>query len=222
MHYFQQVKKLFLKDLSLEIKHFTALSSSLLYLFCIVFIHYLGIEIAEMSSNTGYWNVQFWLCMVLISIFIIPKYFYFSCKKRPLYYFSLVMPEIFWIAKVLYTTFILLLISFLTFLIFGILFFFPFNFFHLPYFFVVLLGGIFFFVLTFGLTSFLAFRSRHGYLMTAVLGIPLVLPVVALLFKTTLYLMHGIIHPQLIGLLMGSNVIIFFLSLLLFPYLWQQ
>ncbi len=217
---FREIKTLFIKDFILDLHHLFSFWGCLLYVGCIIFIHYLGIELAELSHNTAHWNIQFWLCIVLMALFLVPKYF--SLDKPKLFYlYTLTPPEVYFFSRTFYLSTILSIIAICCYLIFILLFFNPLSGKFFGIFLLLVLLGNNFFSTCFCLICFMAFRSGYGYFLFSILAIPLSLPIIALLFKTSLYLIHGILHTTLFCILVSCNVIFYCIAFILFPYLWK-
>jgi heme exporter protein B len=215
-----EIKHLVIKDIRLELKQKYALNGILLYIISTIFLCALAFERIIIPVT---WNALFWVILLFAAVNAVSKSFIQENQGRQLYYYSLASAQAIILAKMIYNIILMLVLS--------ILFYFIFTLFlgsyienHVLFFATIALGGIGFASL-FTMVSAIASRTNNNFALMAVLGFPIILPLLVLLIKVSKSSLTntGIssIIPSLVGLA-GLNLIIIILSGLLFPYLWRD
>ncbi len=212
------------KEALLELRNKYALAGLLLYVFSTIFVLYLALSNQGGAKNieVKYWNVLFWIVMLFSSINTITKSFVHENSNRYLYYYALVSPTVIITAKMIYNVLLMLLISSLSLLLFAIVLGTPIQNFQL--FFVVILLGAIAFSFLFTLLSSIATKAGNASL-TAILGLPLIVILILYLMRLSrecFFITHS--ENLMINLMILSlfNLVLFILSLILFPYLWRD
>ena len=208
------------KEIMLEWRQYSALSGILLYLVSTVFLTYLAFDglISEKS-----WNALFWIIMLFAAINAILKSFIQEHENRHLYYYTIVSPRYVIIAKILYNALLLMLLAVAGFGIFVAFMGNPSE--SLPVFFINMLFGMMGFSSALCLVSAIAARVRNNFTLMAVLGFPLVLPLLLLLIRVSGQSIYGTdlksVAPDLLVILLLISITIV-LSNILFPYIWKE
>lgn len=214
-----QIIALVKKDLLLEWRQRHALFGILLYVFSTVFV----INLMVKEPEDTIWNAMFWVVQLFVCVNAVAKSFLQENKGRLLYFYSLVHPRYFIAAKLIYNVLLMILFSGVS-LLCCILFLgnpliHPFYFLG-----VVLLGGISLSLLFTMLAAIAAQASQNAALM-AIMGFPLVMPILMLLTGISQSAFAPVVQPGLPGmfaLLAGMDVLVIALALILFPYLWKE
>ncbi len=208
------------KEFTLEWRHKYALGGVLLYLVSMVFVAYLAFD-GLIPVQT--WNALFWLIMLFAAMNAILKSFVQEAESRQLYYYTLMAATDFMAAKILYNTLLMMGLG-----VAGLLIFVAFmgNPMAAPGLFLGnLLLGMLGFAAVLSLISAIASRAKNNFTLMAVLGFPLVLPLLLLLIRVS---RAGIQGPPFAGvstdllLVVLILVISLSLSMLLFPYIWRH
>lgn len=141
-----------------------------------------------------------------------------------LYFYSIVSPVEFVIAKLLYNTILMALMALVSLLLF-------FIFLENPVFYVarfvgiVLLGGISL-SLVFTLMSAIAAKAQQNAALIAILGFPVILPLLLLLIKLSKSAFAEVFREgvvwQLAGFIIVLDILVIVLATILFPYLWKD
>ena len=141
-----------------------------------------------------------------------------------LYYYSLAPPVQFILAKLIFNIFLLLIMTLIS-----ILFFFVFLGFPVvnPAIFMVIsvLGGISL-SLVFTLMSAIAAKAQHNASLIAILGFPVILPLLLLLMRLSKLAFAEVFKEgavwQLTGIIIGLDALVVTLAIILFPFLWKD
>jgi heme exporter protein B len=213
---FQLVKK----DLLLEFRQQHTLYGMLLYVASTIFVLYLSVN--EMESNV--WNGLFWVIQLFVCVNAVAKSFLQESRGRMLYYYSITGPVQFVLSKIIYNVLIMLVMSVLSLFLFYL-------FFNNPvtqagkFLLIVLLGGGSI-SLVFTLMSAIAAKAQQNAALMAILGFPVILPLLILLMRLSKSAFNEIFREgavmQLSLLIIGLDVLIIMLSIILFPYLWKD
>jgi len=214
------VMALLKKDLLLELRQQHTLYGILLYIASTVFV--LSLSVDELEANV--WNGLFWVIQLFICVNAVAKSFLQESKGRMLYYYAIVSPVEFVIAKLLYNIVIMLVMSAISLFLF-------FIFLNNPvskagqFLGIVLLGGASI-SLVFTLMSAIAAKAQQNAALIAILGFPVILPLLLLLMRLSKTAFNEIFKEgallQLAGLITGLDALIIVMAIVLFPYLWKE
>ncbi len=216
----KEIRYLILKDMMLEWKQKYAINGILLYILSTIFLCSLAFE-GLLEPDT--WNALFWVVLLFAAVNAVSKSFVQEAPGRQLYYYSLARPEAVILAKIIYNVLMMLLLSLLFHIIFTL---FLGNFVKNPLlFFLAVVTGSMGLAALFTMISAIASRTNNNSALMAILGFPVILPLLLLLIKTSRAAIH---HMSWEGSglwllsLGGIIIIIITLSTLLFPYLWRE
>jgi heme exporter protein B len=205
------------KDLLLELRQ-----QHTLYVASTIFV--LSLSIDELDAKV--WNGFFWVIQLFICVNAVAKSFLQESKGRMLYYYSIVSPGAFIIAKLLYNLILMLIMSLISLLLYS--FFIPKNYplsNALEFTGIVVLGGASI-SLVFTLMSAIAAKASHNAALMAILGFPVILPLLLLLMRLSKTAFNEIFKEgavlQLTGLIIGLDALIIAMAVVLFPYLWKE
>ncbi len=217
--FINRVKVLVAKDIKLEIRQQYTFYGILLYVICTIFIIYLSLNEPEEKV----WNALFWITQLFICVNAVAKSFLGESKGRMLYYFSIVSASEFIVSKIIFNSIIVLLMSLLSFLAFTLLLGDPLVS-GLKFLMIALLGGVSLsFVFTF--LAAIAAKAQQSSAIMTIMGFPIIIPQILLLMKISGIAFSTVVQSgllQMIGLIIGLDVMIVLLSLILFPYLWKE
>ncbi len=215
-----EIKLLVIKDIRLEFKQKYAINGILLYIVSTIFLCSLAFGgIIEPLT----WNALFWVILLFAAVNAISKSFIQESPGRHYYYYTMASAQSVILAKMVYNMLLMMLLSVLFIIIFN-LFLGNFVHNHLLFYTCILLGGTGFASL-FTMVSAIASRTNNNFALMAVLGFPIILPLLVLLIKISKQALEmnsgAAVWPGLLALT-GLNIIIIILSGLLFPYLWRD
>lgn len=207
------------KDLLLEWRQKHTLYGVVLYIGSTVFAVYLMAGRPEASV----WNVLFWLTQLFVVVNSVARSFLQEPAQRFRYYYTLVKPQTFLLAKMLYSVVLQLIMTGISLALFSVLLGWPLE--KSGLFIAVATLGSLSLSVVFTFLSAIAARAGQNAALMAILGFPLVTPVLLILSKlagkalTEAYVTGW---WQLAGVMMGLNVLVIILGIILFPFLWHE
>lgn len=216
----KSVFSLLKKDLLLELRQQHTLYGILLYIASTVFVLSLSVQ----EPGAGVWNGLFWVIQLFICVNAVAKSFLQESKGRMLYYYSIVSPGAFILAKLLYNLILMLVMSLISLLLYTVFIDGPvIN--VVQYTGIVLLGGASI-SLVFTLMSAIASKASHNAALMAILGFPVILPLLLLLMQLSKTALNEIFKEgailHLTGLILGLDALVVAMAVVLFPYLWKD
>ncbi|MCA1761651.1 MAG: heme exporter protein CcmB [Cryomorphaceae bacterium] len=219
----KEITAIFLRDLRMEWRQPHAVGSILLYIVASIFVAYLGFkQVVDVQT----WNALFWIIVLFAAFNAASRSFSLENSGRRIYLYTLARPEAVILGKMLYNAFLLTVMVFLGMFIYaGVIGIAPLedpDWLALGV--ALFLGGIgLAFVLT--LISALAAQSDNNLGLMAILGLPVILPLLLILIRFSKNAIDGIAWSangtyalQLVALALLSLG----LSYILFPYLWRE
>lgn len=215
-----KIVALFKKDVLLEFRQQHTFYGVLLYIASTIFVLYLSID----NPDLNVWNGLFWVIQLFICVNAVAKSFLQESKGRMLYFYTISSPTQFIIAKILYNVLIMVIMSMLSLLLFSVFMGNPIN--NMAKFTgVVLLGGASI-SMVFSIMSAIAAKAQQNAALVAILGFPVILPLLMLLMRLSKTAFNEVFKQgalfELMGLIIGLDVLIILLAIILFPYLWKD
>jgi heme exporter protein B len=168
------------------------------------------------------WLALLWIVQLFTTLQATGRSFQRDANERFYYLRMISKPGLFIIAKTLYNVLILFILALLTFAMLSL--FFGSQVDNAGMFVLVFFLGAIGFSNLFTLLSAIAARTNNPVLL-AILGFPIVLPLIMLVIKLSTAVDTSLIQNDIyLGLaaVLVLDVIIFILSLVLFPYLWKD
>jgi heme exporter protein B len=215
----KHIVALFKKDLLLEIRQQYTFYGILLYVASTIFVLYLAMGQPEEKV----WNGLFWMIQLFICVNAVAKSFLQESRGRMLYFYSIAGARDFIISKLLFNAALMVLMSITSLVLFRLLLG---DVLVNPLLFtgIVCLGGCSL-SLVFTFLAAIAARAQQNAALMAILGFPLIIPQVLILMRISNIAFSDVIQSglgQLIGLLVGLDVLVIALSVILFPFLWKD
>lgn len=215
-----EVKAFIRKDLLLEWRQRATIGGVVLYLVSTVFLAYLAFDgLADLRT----WNALFWLILLFTAINAIQKSFLQENESRHLYYYTLISARGVINAKIFYNALLMTILGLAGLFVFMMFMGNPIASFSL--FLVNMILGTSAFAAVLTLISAIASRSRNNFTLMAILGFPLVLPVLLVLIRVSEMALEGAsfatASPDLL-ILLSLVLITLILSNMLFPYIWKE
>jgi heme exporter protein B len=218
----KEIYHLIAKEFTLEWRQKYAISGVLLYVgstIYTVFISY-GLKTGAITQQT--WNALFWVVLLFAAVNALTKSFTQESKNRNLYYYTIASPQSIIVSKTIYNFLVMLLISFLCWLVFTLLIGDGVT--DNLLFFVTLIIGSMSLATSLTLISGISSNTSNPATMMAILGFPVIIPVLLLLIKISKHAIMGLeqslVYDELITLL-AINLIVVALSYILFPFIWK-
>jgi heme exporter protein B len=207
------------KDLLMEWRQKHTLFGVLLYVGATVFVIYM----MSGQPEARIWNALFWITQLFVAVNSVAKSFLQEHPNRFRYYFTLVKPTTFLLAKMVYSILLMFVMSLVSLLLYYVMLGWP-----------LVQGGLFIIIAMVGSLSLsavftflsaLAARANQNSALMAILGFPLVTPVLMILSRLAAKALEPVYMPDWSGLalvLLSLDVLVIFLGLILFPFLWQE
>jgi heme exporter protein B len=207
------------KEFKIEWRQKNSLFGIVLYLLSLVFLIY---NLQE-EPDSLVWNSLIWLCVLFISINSVAKSFMSEHKGRWMYYYTVHHPQTLIGAKLIYNTIYMAVIGAINLMLFN--FFIGFPAINKPLFIGLFLLGAISFGLLFTFLSAIVSKVNNNTTLLAVLGFPLVFPLILILSDLSISLFLPVMVKgwnQFFIALLAMDALIVGLSLVLFPYLWKE
>ncbi|MEI8280619.1 MAG: heme exporter protein CcmB [Bacteroidota bacterium] len=207
------------KDLLIEWRQKHTLFGVLLYVGATVFVVYM----MSGQPEAKIWNALFWLTQLFVAVNSVAKSFLQEHPNRFRYYFTLVKPTTFLLAKIIYSTTLLLAMSLVSLLLFNVLLGNPLE--QIGLFVIITCVGSISLSVVFTFLSAIAARANQNAALMAILGFPLVTPVLMILSNLALKAISPVYQPgwwSLAAVLLLLDALVVVLGLILFPFLWQE
>ncbi len=209
------------KDFLLELRQKYAINGILLYVVSTIFVVQLCIG---RVIDENIWIALFWIILLFAAFNAVSKSFVQESAARRLYYYMLAPAVSVVLSKMIYNALLMLILGFLSLLLFMVFMGFPgFNMtLFLPAFILGCIG------ISGALTmvSAIASRSGNNAALMAILGFPVVVPLLLLLVNASrLSLKGGLAAVEIlksISALFLIDVVVIVLAVILFPYLWRD
>lgn len=207
------------KELLLEWRQKYALYGILLYVFSTLFVIFMTVQQPQAKT----WNALFWVIQLFITVNTVAKSFLQESHGRMLYYYTLSSPGSFMIAKLIYNIALMLVMSLVSLLLYAGLMGSPLT--NTSFFIgMVLLGGTSL-SLVFTMLAAIASRAGQNAALMAIMGFPLVIPMLIILSQASESAFLPVYQPglmRMILMLCGLDILVLALSLILFPFLWKN
>ncbi|GAA4359771.1 heme exporter protein CcmB [Hymenobacter saemangeumensis] len=223
MQLLSEISTLLAKDFRLEWRQRAALGGMLLYVGSTVFVAFLSFSLRGGQPPAPAWNALFWVILLFAAVNAVAKGFMQESPGQRLYYYTLVRPQAIILAKMLYNALLLLAVALLGLLLYTVFLGNPIQ--NHTLFLANLVLGAVGFATTLTLVSGIAAKAGgNGATLMAVLGFPVMVPMLLLLIKVSKNALDGLdwsVSQGSVLTLLALNMIVAALSYLLFPFLWR-
>ena len=208
------------KEVKLELRLKYALGGIMLYVVSTVFVCYLSFKrIVDVPT----WNALFWIIILFAATNAIAKSFLQESSGRLLYLYTLTSPKSIILSKIIYNSVLVSVLSLVTVFFYAL---FLGNIIQdIPQFITVMLVGAMGLSSSLTLISAIASKANNNVSLMAILGFPIILPLLITVIKASKNAIDGIdwsVNTKYLLVLLALNLIIATLSYLLFPYLWRD
>lgn len=207
------------KELLTELRQQYAFLGVVLYVVSTSFVLYLAI--AEPEKKV--WNGLFWVLMLFVCVNAVARSFLQENRGRMLYYYSIGSARSFILAKLIFSSLQMIAMSFISWLIVRVLMGDPVA--NTGLFLFVLFMGSISLGLVFTLLSAIVARANQNAAMMAILGFPLVIPLLLVIMnisKQAISSPDGPLPLPVMGMLLGYDLLIIMLSVILYPFIWKD
>lgn len=217
----RRITALLKKDLLLELRQQHTFYGILLYIASTIFVLHLSMP---ESPDAAVWNSLFWVIQLFVCVNTVAKSFLQESRGRMLYFYSISSPVEFVIAKLLFNVILMAVMSLVSLVLF-------FTFLDNPvanslwFTGIVILGGTSI-SLVFTLMSAIAAKAQQNAALIAILGFPVILPILLLLMRLSKAAFAEIFKEgailQLAALIGMMDLMVIVLAVILFPFLWKD
>jgi len=217
----KEINELVRKDFLLELRQKYAINGILLYVVSTIFV--VQLCIGRVIDETT-WIALFWIILLFAAFNAVSKSFVQESAARRLYYYMLAPAVSVVLSKMIYNSMLMLILGLLSLLVFIVFMGFPeFNLtLFLPSFALGCIG------ISGALTmvSAIASRSGNNAALMAILGFPVVVPLLLLLVNASRLSLKAMVPvtdivKSISGLFL-IDVVVVVLAIILFPYLWRD
>lgn len=211
------------KEILLEWRQRHALNGILLYMVSTIFICYLSFNVKRNVLHPLTWNALFWIIQLFVAINAVAKSFIQEREGRYLYYYSLFSPQSLIVARILYNSGLMLILAFLGYFVYSLILGNPIG--NIGLFITNLLLAAISFSLALTMISAIASKASNSQTLMAILGFPIVLPMLLMIIKISKNALDGLSFSSASGeiaTLLAINAIVGTASYILFPYLWRN
>jgi heme exporter protein B len=211
------------KEIFIEWRMKYALSGMILYLTSSVFLGYITFNLGRVPINVPTWNVLFWIIMLFVATNSIAKSFIQESKERQLYYYTIANPQSIIISKIMFNSLLMVFLVMAGFLIYILLLGNPVD--DIGLFVFTLIIGAVGFSASFTMISSIASKASNSGTLMAILGFPIIIPMLLLLIKISRTAIEGLNRTTIydeITTLLAIIIISITTSIILFPYLWRS
>ncbi len=215
-----QINALLWKEFVLEFRNRNALNGIILYVFSTIFIVYQSFRVVP---DIPVWNALLWIIILFSSVNAVNKTFQNDGMGRQYYLYLLANPVAIILSKIVYNVVLLSFLSLVSAVFYGIVLGNPVHQYG-NFLLVLLLGSI-------GLSSLLtmisaiSYKSGNAIGMVAVLGFPVMIPLIITIIKASKGVADGLpfnTYSKYLLTMAGLDVVVIALSVILFPYLWRD
>ncbi len=207
------------KDLLIEWRQKHTLFGVLLYVGGTVFVVYM----MNGQPEARVWNALFWLTQLFVAVNSVAKSFLQEHPNRFRYYYTLVHPVTFMLAKMTYSILLMMVMSSVTLFLYYVMLGWPLS--NGLLFILISLVGSISLSSVYTFLSAIAARAQQNSALMAILGFPLVTPILMILSKLAIIALSPVYVEGWGGLaavLLSLDALIIILGVILFPFLWQE
>lgn len=217
----RETAELIYKDFMLEIRQRYAINGILLYVFSTIFVVQLcfGRIIDEKT-----WIALFWIILLFAAFNAVSKSFVQESSSRRLYYYMIASPFSVVVSKMIYNSLLMVMLGSLSLGLFTVFMGYPGL--YAALFVPAFLFGSIGLASALTMVSAIASRTGNNAALMAILGFPVVLPLLLLLVKASQKSLGGPVGISEILTLLSAiiliDVVVILLAVILFPYLWRD
>lgn len=207
------------KDIIIEWRQKHTLFGVLLYVGSTVFVVYMMSGQPEVKI----WNALFWLTQLFVAVNSVAKSFLQESAERFRYYFTIVKPAHFLAAKMIYSVVLLFIMSLVSLLLFNLMLGNPLV--QTGLFIIITMVGSISLSVVFTFLSAIAARAQQNAALMAILGFPIVTPILMMLSNLATKAISPVYQPgwwTLALALLLLDLLVVVLGVILFPFLWQE
>jgi heme exporter protein B len=221
-----QVFALIRKDVLVELRNKYVLGSVMLFSASTVMIIYFSLLYNNSLNviSAPIWSILFWMVVLFSAVNAVSNSFFRESETQLMNYYFLFSPLVYLSSKIIYNVVYTLALSLVGALIFFIVISNPVK---LPFIFlsVMILGSLSYAIL-FTIMSAIAVKAKSNNTLVAVLGFPILIPMMIFITKVTSAALGSVEHMELafknLMLIGALDLMQITLAVILFPYIWRE
>ncbi len=218
-----EIAGLVAKEIQLELRQRQMLNSILLYVFSTVFVCYLAFNQKAIALQPITWNTLFWIIQLFVAISAVSRSFDRESREEFYLYYCLVSPQAIVIAKMVYNALILMVTALVALLVYSIVLGNPVQ--DPLLFLLAVIMGASGFAACLTMIAAIASKTNNTATLTAILGFPVVIPIIIMLVKVSRNATDGLarsVSYDELAIILAIDAIVLTISYILFPYLWRS
>lgn len=195
----------------------------LLYLASTILVCYMSFNLKPNQLNVLTWNALFWIILLFTAVNAVAKSFLQEKYGRMFYYYSLVSPQSVILSKTIYNLVLMLILALLGYAVYATVLGNPVQ--DKLYFLISIVLGAIGFSIIFTMISAIASKAQNSNMLMAVLGFPIIIPVMVMVLKISKSAIDGLdrsLSTDEVFVLLAINIMIATVAYILFPYLWRS
>jgi len=220
---FREVSRLLKKEITTELRQKYAINGILLYLVGTVFICYLSFNLSTSQLQPVTWNTLFWIIILFTAISAVAKSFLQESQGQLIYYYTIASGQSIIVSKIIYYSLLLVALGLIGFMIYGVVLGNPVD--NAWLFTLNIILGSIGMASTLTLVSSIASKAQNNQTILAVLGLPILIPVLLMSITISKNAMDGLPWTNSydeLAVLCSIDAIICSLAVILFPYIWKS
>ena len=219
----QEITSLLKKEIAVELRQKYAINGIILYLAGTVFICYLSFNLQNSQLQPLTWNALFWIILLFTAVNAVAKSFLHDSPGILIYYYMIASAQSIIVAKIIYYSTLLTILGIIGFVFYGLVLGNPVQ---DPFLFILsIVLGATGMAATLTLISSIATKAQSNQSLLAVLGLPLLIPVLLMSIRISKNAVDGLewSHSYNELSVIGSiDAIVCALAVILFPYIWRS
>jgi len=221
-----QIGTLLQKELLVELRNKYVLGGLLLFSSSTVMLIYFSLLYSDSITTLlpSIWSVLFWLVVLFSAINSVSNAFFRETEELLMQYHFLFSPLVYLWAKMLYNSAFTILLTVMSSFIFFIVI--PNPVINIQVFALTSVLGALSYAILFTLMSAIAVKAKSNNTLVAVLGFPILIPMMIFITKATASAMRD---PFLtsetiknLSLIAALDIVQIILAVILFPYIWRE
>lgn len=216
----QQFLSLLKKEWLLDWRSKASLAGLVVYIVSSLYISYISFkQIIDVAT----WNALFWILILFMAVNALAKSFMAESSGLQLFYYTILSPQLVILSKMVYNGSMLFVFALLTYFFYGLFLGNPVA--YVPMFLFTLFIGCFGISSVLSMISAIASRAGHQSSLMAILGFPVLLPLLIIIIHLSKNAIDGIdfsVNIKYVTLLLSLNIMVPALAYILFPYLWRE
>lgn len=220
---FSEISGLLRKELTVELRQKYALNGILLYLAGTVFICYLSFGLQAPQLHPVIWNALFWIILLFAAVNAVAKSFLHESAGLMTYYYTVASGQSIIASKIIYYSLLLIGLALVGVLFYGLVLGNPVQ--NQGLFIVNIILGSIGMATTLSLVSSIAAKAQNNQTLLAILGLPLLIPVLLMSIKISKNALDGLPWSSSydeLAVIGSIDAIVCALAVILFPYIWRS